>query len=118
MSRLVETGGDEVNGQHSVHITCSKIRQVHVGGHIGVDQLVDWNDAFVVAACKLSLALARVLSIAARAHAKNLHALWPIGAPTVRLRQSERHTPAAPIRARELSSRLTGQRRFLTHVGA
>ncbi len=59
-----------------------------------------------------------VLSIAARANAKSLHALWPIRAPTFRLCQSERHIPAATIRARELSSRLSGQRRILTHVGA
>ncbi len=72
----------------------------------------------VLAACKLPLALAHVLSIAARAHAKSLHALWPIRAPTFRLRQSERHSPAAPIRTRELSSRLTGQRRIIRHFGA
>ncbi len=52
--------------------------------------------------CKLPLAPARVLSIASRANAKSLHALWPIRVPTFRLRQSERHIPAAPIRTREL----------------
>ncbi len=66
----------------------------------------------------MPLAPARVLSIAARAHAKSLHALWPIRAPTCRLRQSERCSSAALIRTRELSSRLTGQRRSLTHFGA
>ncbi len=57
-------------------------------------------------------------SIADRAHAKCLDALWPIRAPAFHLRQSERHSSAAPIRTRELSSRLAGQRRILTHVGA
>ncbi len=56
---------------------------------------------------------ARVLSNASRANAKSLYALWPIRAPTFRLRQSERHTPATPIRTRELPSRLSGQRRIL-----
>ncbi len=37
---------------------------------------------------------------------------------TTCLRQSERHVPAAPIRTRELSASLSGQRRILTHVGA
>ncbi len=79
------------------------------------------RDAFfapVAAYCKLPLAPARVLSIASRANAKILHALWPVRAPTSRLRQSERYVPAAPIRTRELSSCLSGQRRILTHFGA
>ncbi len=59
-----------------------------------------------------------MLSIASRANAKNLHVLWPIIAPTLRLRQSERHIPAAPIRTSELSSNLSGQRRILRHFGA
>ncbi len=59
-----------------------------------------------------------VLSIASRANAKSLHALWSIRAPTSRLRQSERHVPAAPIRTLEVSSRLSGQRRVLTLIGA
>ncbi len=59
-----------------------------------------------------------VLSIASRANAKNQHVLWPIRAPTLRLRQSERHIPAAPIRTSELSSRLSGQGRILRHFGA
>ncbi len=37
---------------------------------------------------------------------------------TSRLRQSELHVLAAPIRTRELSSRLTGQRRILGLFGA
>ncbi len=52
----------------------------------------------VVVACKLPLALASVLSIAARAHAKSLHALWPIRAPTFL------HSPAAPIRTPKANS--------------
>ncbi len=68
-----------------------------------------------VADCKLPLAPARVLKIACRANSISLHALWPIRAPTFRLRQSERHISTAPIRTRELSS---SQRRILTHVGA
>ncbi len=67
----------------------------------------------VVAACKLQLAPGRVLSIASRANAKNLHALWPIRAPTFRLRQLERQNPAAPIRTLGLSPRLSDQRRTL-----
>ncbi len=38
--------------------------------------------------------------------------------PHLRLRQTERDVPAAPIRTRDLPSRLTGQRRILTHFGA
>ncbi len=72
-----------------------------------------WKDDLVVAACKLPLAPARVLSIASRANVKSLHARWPIRMPTFRLRQLERHIPAAPIRTRELSSRLSGQRRIM-----
>ncbi len=68
-----------------------------------------------MAACKLPLAPARVLSIASHTNAKNLHARWPIRAPTFRLRQSERHIPAAPIRTHALLSRLSGQSRILTH---
>ncbi len=37
---------------------------------------------------------------------------------TSQLRQSECHVAATPIRTRELSSRLSGQRRILTHFGA
>ncbi len=59
----------------------------------------------------------RAIDCCSHAHAKNLHGLWPIRAPTVRLRQSERDLPAAPIRARELSSRLTGQSRILGLFG-
>ncbi len=60
---------------------------------------------------------ARVLSIASRTNAKSLHARWPIRVPKF-LQQSERHNPAAPIRTRELLSRLTDQRRLLTRVDA
>ncbi len=77
-----------------------------------------FNSYFGVTDCKLPLAPARVLSIASRANAKSPHALWPIRASTFRLRQSERHIPTAPIRTHELSSRLSGQRRILGHVGA
>ncbi len=70
---------------------------------------------FVAADCKLPLALVCVLSVASRANAKSLHALWPIRERTACLRQSERHVPDAPIRTRELSSRLSGQMRNLTH---
>ncbi len=59
-----------------------------------------------------------MLSIASRVNAKKQHVLWPIRAPTLRLRQSERHIPAAPIRTRELSSNLRGQKRILRHFGA
>ncbi len=61
---------------------------------------------------------ARAIDCCSHAHAKSLHALWPITAPMVRLNQSERDLPAAPIRTRELSSRLTGQRRSLGLFGA
>ncbi len=61
---------------------------------------------------------ARAIDCCSHAHAKSLHALWPIRAATVLLRQSERDLPAAPIRTRELSSRLTGQRRSLGLFGA
>ncbi len=71
---------------------------------------------FVAAYCKRPLAPVREQSIASRANTKNLHVLWPIRMPTPRLRQSERHVPAAPIRTRELSSRLSGQRRILMHI--
>ncbi len=60
----------------------------------------------VVAACKLPLALARVLSIGARQK------------PTRALANQSAHVPPAPIRTRELSSRLTAQRRILRHFGA
>ncbi len=61
---------------------------------------------------------ARAIDYCSHAHAKSVHALWPIRAPTFRLRQSERDLPAAPIRTRELSSRLTRQRRILGLFGA
>ncbi len=61
---------------------------------------------------------ARAIDCCSHAHTKSLHALWPIRAPTFRLRQSERDLTAAPIRTRELSSRLTGQRRILGLFGA
>ncbi len=57
---------------------------------------------------------ARVLSIASRANAKGLHRRWSM----FRQPQSERHIPAAPNRTRELSLRLSDQRRNLKHVGA
>ncbi len=40
----------------------------------------------------------RAIDCCSPAHAKSLHTLWPIRAPTFRLRQSERDLPAAPIR--------------------
>ncbi len=61
---------------------------------------------------------ARAIDCCSHAHAKSLHALWSIGAPTFHLCQSERDLPAAPIRTRELSSRLTGKRRILGRFGA
>ncbi len=62
----------------------------------------DLGGGFVESDCILPLAPARVLSITCRVNAKTLHAFWPIRAPTFRLRLSERHTPSAAIRAREL----------------
>ncbi len=56
----------------------------------------------IAAKCKLPLAHARVLSIASRANAYT------------RFGQSERLRPVP----RELFSRLSGQRRILTHIGA
>ncbi len=72
----------------------------------------------VAADCRLPLVNVHVLSIASRANAKSLHTLWTIRAPTFRLRKSESHHPTAPIRTRELSSRLGSQRRILTRFDA
>ncbi len=74
----------------------------------------------VVAACrKLSLALARVLSIAARTRTpKACTRSGQSEHPHFHLRQSKRDLPAAPIRTRELSSPLTGQRRIPGLFGA
>ncbi len=66
---------------------------------------------FVVAAFQAAASpCARAIDCCSHAHAKILHALWSLRAPTFRLRQSKRDLP---IRTRELSSCLTGQRRIL-----
>ncbi len=84
-----------------------------------------WVGEYVVAACrKLSLALARVLSIAARGHAKSLHALWPIRALTllpapIRTRQSScanQDARAVVTTNRPKANSMTFRRVTLTHA--
>ncbi len=77
-----------------------------------------WGACVVAALQAAASPCARAIDWCSHAHAKSLHALWPIRAPAVRLLQSERDLPAAPFRLRELSSRLTGQKRSLGLFGA
>ncbi len=79
---------------------------------------VEEEKVYVAALQAAASPCVRAIDCCSHAHAKSLHALWPINAPTFRLHQSERDLPAAPIRTREMSSRLTGQRRILGFFGA
>ncbi len=64
--------------------------------------------ANVIAKCNLPLVSALVLSIVSRAKAKSLHAFWPIRTPR----------PSCANQEAWLSSRLRGQWRILTYIGA
>ncbi len=87
--------------QPTIHDTRS------IWNHITKGSIQDANVVVSQPKCKLLQAPARVLSNASRAHAKSLHALRPIRTKC----QND-----APIRTRELSSRLSSQRRILiTH---